>query len=107
MDENNVVANPVPETPSAPGPKTAGGHKYLILAIMVLVVGAVIIGAIFLIAFPKQTETGLDNTIPQTKQVSDVTKTTDLDTASSELNSTDLDSYQTDLNQIDSISSTF
>lgn len=106
MDENKPVENPVVEQPSV-NPKAVGGNKNLLLAVMVLVFGAAIIGAIFLISFPgeKKTETGTAQT--QTKQVTDVTKTADLDTADKELDSAQLDNYQSDLNQIDSQSSQF
>ena len=90
IDQPQVVVNPV---------QPATGHKNLILAGAALVIGAIIIGGIFVVAFPQQPAPETTVT-PVTKTLTNVNKASDLDTASQELNSTDLNQYQTDLNQI-------
>lgn len=106
MDENKPVENQVTEQPVV-NQKPASGNKNLLLAVMVLIVGAAIIGAIFLIAFPGEKQTDTDTGQTQTKTVTEITKTSDLDTADKELDSAELDNYQNDLNQIDSSAKDF
>ena len=99
MDETKPVENTVVEQPQV-SQKPASDSKNLIMAVTALIVGAALIAAIFLIAFPNETKTVSETATTETKQVTNITKTSDLDTASQELNSTNLDQYQTDLNQI-------
>lgn len=108
MDEKTAQTPNIESQPQAAPAvvKGSGGNRNLILAIGVLIVGAVIIAAIFIVAFPsQQAETPLTTT--QTKQLTDITKTSDLNAASSELDSTNLDSYQSDLNQISASATSF
>jgi aryl-phospho-beta-D-glucosidase BglC (GH1 family) len=91
IEQPQVAVNPVQHT---------NGHKNLILAVIALVVGALIIGGIFMVAYPKETSTETTVTPVATKTLTNVNKTSDLDTANQELNSTNLDQYQTDLSQI-------
>ncbi len=107
MDENTIppVENTIVAQPQVIE-KPASGNKYFILVVMALIVGAGLIAAIFLIAFPKETTVTQTETT-QTKQVTDITKTADLDAVSTEVDSADLDSFQNDLNQIDSSAAAF
>lgn len=99
MDEQTQPAPVAEAQPQVIKTKTI--NRNLILAIVALVIGAVIIATIFIISYPKQTTETSVNTTKAT-QVTSVTKTSDLDTATAELNSANLDSYQNDLNQINS-----
>lgn len=110
MDEQQVEQTPNIETQPQATPavvKSAGDNRNLMLAIGALIVGAVIIAGVFVVAFPQQQAETPVTTTSQTKQVTDIIKTSDLSSASSELDSADLDSFQNDLNQIDSSAAAF
>ncbi len=111
MDENTQEQNKPVEAAqasvvSAPVAKS-GGKRNLFLAILVLIVGAVLISGIFIAAFPSQQEDSSTVTKTESTEVSDISKTADLDTATSEIDETNLDNYQSDLDQIDSDSASF
>ena len=106
MDETTPVDNKVEEQTNAKQ-KPVSGNKNLILAVMALIVGAVVISAIFMISFPNETKTDSQTVTTENKQVTDITKSANLDAATTELDSANLDSYQSDLDSIDSQSSTF
>lgn len=109
MDEDQKVEQNMPAekaqvatNPTVP----ASSHRNLILAIGALIVGAVIISAILVVSLPKEEETIVP--IPsKTNTVTNINKTSDLDTASSELDSVDLDGYVNELKQNDTDASQF
>lgn len=111
MEEQPTEQTPNIETQTPVTPvavKGASGTRNLLLAIGALIVGAVIIVGIFIVAYPSgQEETTTPVITSQTKQVTDITKTSDLNATSSELDSTNLDSYQSDLNQIGADAASF
>lgn len=115
MDEQKVDQTPSADTQQPLGEsqvtgavvKPDGGNRNLMLAIGALIIGAVIIAGVFVVAFPQQQAEITPVTTSQTKSVTNITKTSDLNAASSELDSTNLDSYQSDLNQIDASAASF
>lgn len=104
--EQNNIPEEKPQKAENPVVPT-GSQRNLILAIVALVVGAIIISAIFVISLPNDTANNTETVSSQTTNVKDINKTSDLDTASKELDSVDLDGYVNELKQNDADTSGF